>query len=71
MFGAWYVTSYQQNIFFSGGLAVTAFPGFGAFLLLPVSFSSLCPYFSWWLYILDCRMGHITLLDYGTMAIGL
>ncbi len=42
-----------------------------AFLMFWRSCWSWCPYFSWWLYILDCRMRHITLSDYQTIRLWL
>ena len=62
---------FLSNMLFLAVMLFLAFLLLMAFLLLLVFLLIPLSYFSWWLYILDCRMRRITLSDYQTMAIRL
>jgi hypothetical protein len=58
------VVPFEHAVTFSP--AVTGFLLWTAFLLLLAPLLILVSLFSWWLYILDCRMRRITLSVFGT-----
>jgi hypothetical protein len=61
---------FLSNLLLLGALLLLAYLLLIAFLLLLASLQSWRPYFSWWFYILDCTIRHISRLsDYGYRSV--